>query len=389
MTILNRTDFYYLDTSEKYLREDTVLWHIRDFSEGDCYYYEFKHGNAFNIFPIETLIPAHDLIRLRNREIQLIVCNSHEAFHSVVADLYQSLVLTSNIPPEQITLISESADILSEVKRVSVMYNVGEIKVEWVRVFEDSIRREKLHLIQTAPKRPIVKDRVYLKKFLNFNRRWRLHRPALVALLCANTLLDQGHISLGASDDSIDWKSIWPQIRHRFENNHQFNALLERHEQDILAIPPLYLDSHDLVTNKANLEQSTAALYEETYFSVVTETNYFTSSLYGNVIETSRFLSEKTFKPIAQCHPFIIVSVPNFLDTLRSVGYKTFSPWINESYDKELDDAERLLKIVAEIKRLSELSPAELKLFQAGVRDICTFNLGVLMRKTEFIDKLN
>lgn len=389
MTILNRDSFYFLDTNEKYLREDTALWHIRDFTDADCYYYEFKHGNAFDIFPIETLIPSDDITRLKNKEIRLVICNCHEAFHSVVIDLYNTLVINNKIPPEQITLISESADILSEVKRVSALYGVGEIKVEWVRVFENCIQREKLHLIQTAPKRPIIENRIYSKKFLNFNRRWRLHRPALVALLRANNLLDKGHISLGASDDARSWDSVWPEMLHMFATNNQVSNTFAENKESILNIPPLYLDSTDLTVNKAHLEHSTTDLYEETYFSVVTETNFITSSIYNNVVESSRFLSEKTFKPIAQCHPFIVVSVPNFLDTLRSVGYKTFSPWIDERYDTELNDGERLLKIVAEIKRLSELSPAQIKEFQDGVRDICTFNLGVLLRKTEFIDKLN
>jgi hypothetical protein len=366
-----------------------MVWHIRDFSDGDCYYYEFKHGDAFDVFPIDSLIPADDLNRIKNKEIRLVVCNCHEAFHSVVLGLYTSLVINHNIPTEQITLISESADILLEVNRVSALFNKNAIKVEWIRVFESSIQREKLHLIQTAPKRPVIENKIYSKKFLNFNRRWRLHRPTLVALMHINNLLDKGHVSLGASDDFKTWNSAWPEIRHMFANNFELNSMFIENEQKILAIPPLYLDSPDLVNNKANLEHSTTNLYEDTYFSVVTETNYFTTSVYDNVVESGRFISEKTFKPIAQCHPFIAVTVPNFLDAVRSVGYETFSPWIDESYDKELDDSKRLLMIVAEIKRLAELTPDEIKEFQAGVRDICTFNLGVLMRKTEFINKLN
>jgi len=389
MPILNSDTFFYLDTDSKVSREDTILWHMRDFSATDCYYFEFKNDSAFEVFPIETLIPAHDLIRLKNKEIQLVLCNSHEAFHSVVDGIYRSLVLGNNIPPEQIVLMSESHDILTEVKKVSAQYGLAEIKVEWVRVFENSVHRDTLHLIQTAPRRPVVTDRVYTKKFLNFNRRWRLHRPALVALLYAYGILDKGHVSLGMSDDNKNWDSVWPSLRQMFAGDQHIDSLFATHEQSIVNLQPLYLDSTDLITNKAILEHTTTELYEDTYFSVVTETNFFTQPTYGSYLETGRFLSEKTFKPIAKCHPFIVVSVPNFLDSVREIGYKTFSPWIDESYDTELDDAKRLAKIVAEIKRLSELTPDEIEQFMSGVHDICTFNLGVLLRKTEFITVLN
>ena len=85
------------------------------------------------------------------------------------------------------------------------------------------------------------------------------------------------------------------------------------------------------------------------------------------------------------------VATDELLDELRELGYKSFSPWIDESYDSELDDAVRLLKIVAEIKRLSELSPEQVNEFRRNVHDICTFNMGVLLRKNpaENIRKLN
>jgi hypothetical protein len=310
----------------------------------------------------------------------------------VVEGIYKDVIQRFNIPHEQVILISESADILEEVKKISKLYNLGEIKVEWISVFENSIRRQKLEFLLTEPVKDPDVDKIYTKKFLNFNRRWRLHRPALVALLCANNLLDHGHISLGACEEGMNWSNVWDSIKNEFENNIQITAMLLNNEQKILNLPMMYLDTDNLMENKATLEESSNHFYKETYFSVVSETNYFTKSIFSRrYVEAGRFLSEKTFKPIAQCHPFIMVSVPNTLDILRKLGYKSFSPWIDESYDVELDDATRLLKIVAEIKRLSELSIEQVKEFRQGVHDICTYNLGVLLRKnsSENIRKLN
>ena len=393
MAILNKHQFYYLDTNEKFLRKDTIVWQIRtEFEQIDSYYFEFKLANAFQVFPLDSLIEPNEIERIKNRELQLVLCNSHEAFHSVVEGIYRDIVQRFSIPPEQVVLISESADILEQVKKISAKYNLGEIKVEWICIFEHSIRRQKLEFLLSDPIKRPNPDKFYTKKFLNFNRRWRLHRPALVALLAANNLLDHGYVSLGACDDRMNWSTVWNNIKNELSGNQQVTDILLANEQKILNLPMMYLDTHNLMENKPLLERSSNRFYDETYFSVVSETNYFTKSVYPlHPIEPGRFLSEKTFKPIAQCHPFLIATVPNSLDALRKLGYKSFSPWIDESYDTELDDATRLLKIVAEIKRLSELSPEQVKEFRRGVHEICTFNLGVLLRKdpSENIRKLN
>ena len=80
-------------------------------------------------------------------------------------------------------------------------------------------------------------------------------------------------------------------------------------------------------------------------------------------------------------HPFIIVSTPNFLEKFRELGYKSFSPWINEDYDKENNDATRMMMIVREIERLSNLSPSELEDFLVAMREICEQNYQLFKNK--------
>jgi hypothetical protein len=151
-------------------------------------------------------------------------------------------------------------------------------------------------------------------------------------------------------------------------------------EEMITSFPELYLDSDDLITNRALLDASTNYLYNETYFSVVTETFFFRKE---RPHDYGRFLSEKTFKPVAMKHPFIMLSVPHFLDKFKELGYKSFSPWIDESYDKENDDATRMMMIVREIERLANLSPSELEEFLVAMREICLHNYELLMNKND------
>jgi hypothetical protein len=47
------------------------------------------------------------------------------------------------------------------------------------------------------------------------------------------------------------------------------------------------------------------------------------------------FMTEKTIKPIAMKHPFMVLANKNFLKNLRGLGFKTFHEHLDESYDSE------------------------------------------------------
>jgi len=125
--MLNTESFYYLD-STKELRSGSVWWQHLNFVDSDYYYYEFKHMSVFQMFPIEDLIPFRDLQRIRDREIKLVINNSHESFHNIVQGIYEGLIVAAKLPPSQIVLMSESADILFEIRKYSKLYNVEEMK---------------------------------------------------------------------------------------------------------------------------------------------------------------------------------------------------------------------------------------------------------------------
>jgi hypothetical protein len=396
MTILNKETLYYLGTPGgngkpyKKIRNDTFAWQSYEDSEDLFYCYEFDNHGAFIAFPLDTLLTEEQLNQIRTGEASLAVSNTHEAHHYLVPTLYKHLAVQHKIPPENIILISESADIASHIKTVSSELNMGEFRSRWLRRFEYEVQINRFSMGFDGPpidglpgKRlpePItLESKQYDKKFLCFNRRWRGNRTVLVSLLHSLDLLKYGHVSLGKSDDNLDWHFMASRGKYYMNDNPEAIALLDSiHKELLTSFPELYLDSDDLVTNRATLDASTNYLYNETYFSVVTETFFFRKERTGPY---GRFLSEKTFKPVAMRHPFIIASTPNFLDKFRELGYKSFSPWINEDYDKEDNDATRMMMIVREIERLSNLSPSELEDFLVAMRGICEHNYQLLTNK--------
>ena len=67
------------------------------------------------------------------------------------------------------------------------------------------------------------------------------------------------------------------------------------------------------------------------------------------------FITEKSLKPMEHGLPFVMLGSPGTLAVLRALGFRSFAPAINESYDEILDGAERLRAALAEAARLAEM----------------------------------
>jgi hypothetical protein len=88
-------------------------------------------------------------------------------------------------------------------------------------------------------------------------------------------------------------------------------------------------------------------------------------------------ITEKTFKPIMMGKPFMIYGPSGSLEILRKEGFKTFHPYIDESYDMAIDSPDsRRKSLVKEIKRLSELTDAEFfnTMNSKSIKNITKFN---------------
>jgi hypothetical protein len=356
-------------------RESSLIWLLRTWDDHDYYYCEIFQGNAFQIFPVDTVVPADILEKIKtDNNTFLYICNTHEAFLDIVEPLYQALVIEAGIPARKIYISNEAPDLEREVRKYADTNGFEYMNVEWVLEFEYSISFQANELRLNMDN--MLLENNYKKKFLNFNRRWRLQRPTFVALLKATGLLDKGYVSLAPSDDGRDWQYMWPWIK----NHHKDPEMAKLFESidDQIPLPPLYLDTDELVNNRAIFEPQSLYLYENSFVSIVNETTFY----HNESPNESRFLSEKIFKPIAVGHPFIFLTVPKSLEVLKSLGYKTFHPFIDESYDNEFDNNRRMLMILKEVERLCNLSDKEIQQFIKIVKPICEHNQTLLKSKT-------
>lgn len=117
----------------------------------------------------------------------------------------------------------------------------------------------------------------------------------------------------------------------------------------------------DVSVNELNSDdrKGDVKIYKESYFSLVTETRFdvcqgaIDGSGIGDACRSYNapfMLTEKTYKPIANFHAFIIMGSNGILAYLQSEGYRTFPQMFDESYDKIVDDKDRFQAILKTVK---------------------------------------
>ena len=182
--------------------------------------------------------------------------------------------------------------------------------------------------------------------FLSYNRNPRPQRIQFLLLLLKEKLFNRGLISLN--------NLIYPPMPD--DNVDDYDYLKNN--------APFIIDHrYDLKFNLAcNITKED---YERTFISMVTESLADDDTL---------FFSEKIWKPIMVGHPFIIYGNQFTLKHLKSLGYKTFDKWIDESYDEIYDRVHRAQKIVSELKKFENKTIEELTTIRVEMEETCRFN---------------
>jgi len=199
--------------------------------------------------------------------------------------------------------------------------------------------------------------------YLCYNRTSRKHRRLLISSLYFNKLFDCGLISCGE-------KLSIEKLEHEYYNEQQFHYFKIANE--LSDMTPLEIDMN-LRTNNPAIDIQMDH-YTRTFISLVPETHYS---------EGIMFRSEKIWKTLAVGHPFIILSSPGFLESLKARGYRTFGRWINESYDSEPNLLRRIHLITEELERLSAFNINELRAIREEMREDIDYNMRLVRQHYE------
>jgi hypothetical protein len=91
--------------------------------------------------------------------------------------------------------------------------------------------------------------------------------------------------------------------------------------------------------------------YSKTNFSIVLESSFNSESLN---------LTEKSFKPFANCHPFLIIGDVFANTQLKNYGFTLYNDLIDYSFDKISNNEERLNQALIELKRIHSLGESHI-----------------------------
>jgi hypothetical protein len=191
-----------------------------------------------------------------------------------------------------------------------------------------------------------------IKTFNCLQKRLRPHRIWFYLKLFQSGLLDKGLVSMNDYHDA----------RAYLDNRLPDQALL----QEARTVLPLeiYGQSNVQHDDRYYIDRIRDNVCLDSWVSVVSEPIFADN-------ETAVFISEKTFKPIACMHPFIILGGKGSLKAIREMGYRTFDGFIDERYDT-LSTFERIDAIIAEIQRIDAIED-KLSWFE-GMKEILEYN---------------
>ena len=318
------------------------------------------------------------LADLRSGKAFLLLDQTHEGYHEDwLNKWFHSSCEEFDINPRQIIYITGNLDVANQYASWA---NTNKIVDRVLMVpfshFEQCIynaARKKIlpnfdqHLKYKTTNLDKIKDYNFLQK------RPRAHRMWLFKEVCQAGLLDYGINSMNVfsrSDTYYFGKSM---------NELDYNEIIKH----LPMLPPNIPNTKENLDEFANQDSGkypdelNLDIILNSWVSVVSEASFG---------ENTCFISEKTFKPIACKHPFIIAGNKLSLHYLKEMGYKTFSPYIDETYDT-LECWERMPAIIQEIKKIQMMTPNQKIDWFQGMKEILEYNANVF--RTNSLNKIS
>jgi nucleoside-diphosphate-sugar epimerase len=339
-------------------------------TDNNIYYFHYYYDLHEGVGLLNSLEDKHwDHLRT-DPTAKFVYENCNETFTYKLAHDIKQVIIEKNIHPSKIYII-----VMDEVHRKFLTDRLTELEVYGVNVgvFNDLLQKTTI---------PESVETSYKFSMLSRNYRpWRLH---LYAELASKDLLKNFRYSFYNIFPYGDVKYYSQETMIEDLTNHNFQ--ITDTVTQWLSQVPYTLDASDNVLNKWG--DVTYESIMQADFHVLVETHYDLSYYVPKYVEYNRTLApssitEKTNKPIACGKPFIVFATPFFLEDLKTLGFHTFAPYINEDYDKEVDNTKRLNMIVAEIERISNLPETEYNDLLANCLSITAKNKEILLSKKD------
>jgi len=209
----------------------------------------------------------------------------------------------------------------------------------------------------------------------NFNRNYRNvnHKPICTFIL--NSFLPSSEITLEQIKTiRANATKYRFALLNRKKKRHRTELYNFLEKEDILknslSSIDCYYDKDSVIGDRWSFINLPHEIFTSSLVYIVTETCFYTTEYSGY----SCFITEKTDKAFSHMMPFIVVGNPFSLEHIRKFGFKTFNEVWDESYDKTVDDNERMKKIQDLIIEINSWSDTELKEVMPKIMEIVEYN---------------
>ena len=202
------------------------------------------------------------------------------------------------------------------------------------------------------------------RKFCLINGRWEKHAAAMIIthLLDKSDLLKYGFSYVDHKGATIT--KDYNDLKNQFSDNSKLKKFVMpslKHQKDIEANPLII-----------------SQVMQNSFFNIAIE------AYYVNYQIDYPYLTEKTWRNFNCRMPFVLIGQKHTLKQLHELGYKTFHPFIDESYDDRSDDY-RVFEAFRQIAKLCAKSHEELADLVTELQPIFDHNFkNHQLRKNEF-----
>jgi hypothetical protein len=204
------------------------------------------------------------------------------------------------------------------------------------------------------------------KHFLCFNNLTKLHRLWIFYELMNNkNLLNKSIVSLSSRTTNESFLDIVNST-----NNINMINYFKNYNSNIGY-------SYDTTNWKRDVQVGDTINIEaqlKTFVNIVTETL---------TMQDVVFITEKTYKPIYTCQPFIIVGNAYTLKKMKELGYKTFDKWWDESYDEEIELEKRINAITKILEEIASWDLEKCAAIRKEMKEILIHNYNQMLNNDE------
>lgn len=317
-------------------------------------------------------VPGH-LIRLtREKNGYILINHSVEAFMSPwhISALHSYFGNTHGIPLHKIIYITGCINSAEIYEKYCNDNNVPDDKRHRLTIISYP-SSQTIFKPNLEDEEPIYNTEFIPEKlFLTWNRRYRHHRMMLALMLESLNLIDRTYISFSKVNVERQTHTFEQSLSLNYMETWLGDSVTPDTISTFASRLPLIIDNetniNQMCEDRGNVSRP---YYQNSLVSLITETNFDAAEV---------TLTEKSYKPIKEKHPFIILGVNGALAGLKKAGFKTFSEFWDESYDEIDCPSTRLRTIRHIVEQIAQWDTDQILNFKRAVKPILEHNYRVL-----------